>query len=152
MMFSSYYMSIIGLIRVDASDKGITKISLACEILDREENDYSRLGVKELEEYFMDHRTFFDLPLDLDGTPFQELVWKTVKDVPYGSVRTYDEIVKSINVGGEQAIKTALSNNPVPIIIPCHRIIGADGKSGDYVLGEDIKQILLKFENCVIIK
>jgi len=102
---------------------------------------------KQLEEYFNGTRKEFDLSLDPDGTEFQRQVWKELEKVPYGVTRSYIEIAR--NLGSERASRAvgmANGRNPVSIIIPCHRIIGKNGKLTGYAGGMERKKWLLIHE------
>ena len=101
----------------------------------------------ELEEYFEGKRKEFDLPLKQEGTEFQEKVWNALSKIPYGETRTYKEIAKMIgNEKASRAVGMANNKNNIPIIIPCHRVIGSNGKLVGYALGLDMKQYLLDLE------
>ncbi|MBR5087229.1 MAG: methylated-DNA--[Muribaculaceae bacterium] len=103
---------------------------------------------KQLQEYFEGERREFSLPLDLVGTEFQKKVWNTMLSIPYGTTISYKE--ESQRLGNEKAIRAvaqANGANPIPIIIPCHRVINSDGTLGGYSSGVDKKQFLLKLEN-----
>jgi len=102
---------------------------------------------KQLKEYFAGERKEFDIPLDLRGTEFQKRVWCELMNIPYGTTISYKEL--AIKVGGEnksRAVGQANSLNPVPIIIPCHRVINTGGKIGGYSCGVIIKEKLLELE------
>lgn len=93
----------------------------------------------------------FDLPLSLHGTPFQKQVWEQLRTIPYGQTRTYGEVADQ--VGGRnksRAVGGAAHVNPVAIIIPCHRMIGADGSLTGYGGGLALKQALLELEGCTV--
>ena len=101
----------------------------------------------ELEEYFDGKRKEFDLPLKQEGTEFQKKVWNALSKIPYGETRTYKEIAKMIgNEKASRAVGMANNKNNIPIIIPCHRVIGSNGKLVGYALGLDMKQYLLDLE------
>ena len=112
--------------------------------------DPARLApvIVQLREYFSRLRRAFDLPLDLRGTEFQRAVWSELLAVPYGTTVSYGEISRRIGrgPGGGRAVGAAVGANPVPIIVPCHRVIGADGSMTGYSGGLDIKVALLKLE------
>lgn len=102
----------------------------------------------ELEEYFEGKRKEFDLPLKQEGTEFQKKVWNALSKIPYGEKRTYKEIAKMIgNEKASRAVGMANNKNNIPIIIPCHRVIGSSGKLVGYALGLDMKQYLLDLES-----
>ena len=102
---------------------------------------------KQLSEYFQDYRQRFDLPLKLNGTVFQQHVWRALLNIPYGETRTYKEIALAIgNLKAVRAVGSAIGRNPISIIAPCHRVIGADGKLVGFAGGLANKEILLKIE------
>ena len=101
----------------------------------------------ELKEYFSGKRREFDLPLAPVGTDFQKQVWSALCKIPYGETMTYGQIAALIsNPKASRAVGMANHNNPIPIIIPCHRVIGANGKLIGYAGGLGIKETLLKLE------
>jgi len=105
----------------------------------------------QLDEYFSTVRQQFDLPLDLHGTTFQREVWEEVGQVPYGTTTTYSEVAKRIGrPKAARAVGAALSANLVPIVIPCHRVIGVGGKLTGYRNGIDIKAALLRMEGVLL--
>ena len=102
---------------------------------------------KELEEYFEGKRKEFDLPLEQEGTEFQKKVWEALERIPYGETRTYKDVAKMVgNEKASRAIGMANNKNSIPIIIPCHRVIGSNGKLVGYALGLDMKKYLLDLE------
>ena len=102
----------------------------------------------QLEEYFAGERKQFELKLDMHGTPFQLQVWQALRTVPYGQTASYKDIAIAINSPkAVRAVGGANNRNPVSIIVPCHRVIGADGRLIGYGGGLDIKQILLQLES-----
>jgi methylated-DNA-[protein]-cysteine S-methyltransferase len=101
----------------------------------------------QLKEYFKRERREFSLPLDIIGTDFQKRVWKELLKIPYGEVITYNQL--AINLGDKKVIRaaaTANGANPLPILIPCHRVIGSDGSLVGYGGGLEVKQKLLELE------
>lgn len=104
-------------------------------------------AVRELTEYFAGGRKAFDLPLSPHGTPFQRSVWDALTMIPYGETRTYAEIAAAVGCPkGARAVGMANHNNPVMILIPCHRVIGANGSLTGYAGGLDVKKALLTLE------
>ena len=106
-----------------------------------------REAARQLDEYFAGRRKEFDLPLAPKGTVFQQKVWQALQKIPYGTTVTYKDI--AIAVGNPlacRAVGMANHNNPIGIIIPCHRVIGANGKLTGYAGGLDKKQLLLDLE------
>lgn len=103
---------------------------------------------QELLEYFDGKRTKFDLPLDLQGTLFQKKVWEELLKIPFGSTISYSELATRIdNRNAVRAVGTANGKNPIWIIVPCHRVIGADGGLGGYAGGLEMKKQLLSLES-----
>lgn len=106
-----------------------------------------RKAAEQLADYFSGRRFAFDLPLDVEGTPFQKKVWAALKQIPYGKTRSYQEIAKAIgNPSAARAVGGANGRNPVSVIVPCHRVIASDGGWGGYSGGISIKQKLLQLE------
>ncbi|MFT4011242.1 MAG: methylated-DNA--[protein]-cysteine S-methyltransferase [Nocardioidaceae bacterium] len=105
-------------------------------------------AVRQLEEYFAGDRTDFDLPLAPEGTPFQRKVWEQLLKIGYGESASYGEIAGRLGMTGHGARAVGLANgrNPIPIVIPCHRVVGADGSLTGYGGGIERKQILLDLE------
>lgn len=99
-----------------------------------------------LDLYFSGKKPDFTPPLKPQGTPFQQKVWGELLNIPYGATVSYGEIARRIGCRSAQAIGQAVHRNPISIIIPCHRVIGADGSLTGYASGLDIKQRLLQIE------
>lgn len=101
----------------------------------------------QLDEYFQGKRTTFSLPFKLTGTPFQLAVWKELQNIPYGQTTSYKEIAQKINKPkAYRAVGMANNKNPLPIIIPCHRVIGSNGKLIGHAGGLKLKNYLLELE------
>lgn len=101
----------------------------------------------QLAEYFAGKRKSFDLPLKPEGTPFQQSVWRALREIPYGETATYGQIAERIgNRKACRAVGMANNRNPIAIIIPCHRVIGAGGSLTGYAGGLDKKEFLLELE------
>lgn len=106
--------------------------------------------IRQLDAYFAGDLEEFDLPLHLAGTPFQRAVWEQLLLIPYGETRTYGELAGSLgSTGASRAVGLANGKNPIGIIVPCHRVIGASGGLTGYGGGLDRKQRLLAFERGV---
>ena len=102
---------------------------------------------RQLEEYFAGLRAGFSLPLNPQGTAFQKKVWQQLEAIPYGQTRTYGQIAAAVGQPtASRAVGGANHNNPIAIVIPCHRVIGANGKLTGYAGGLDIKEKLLRLE------
>ncbi|MGH8776992.1 MAG: methylated-DNA--[protein]-cysteine S-methyltransferase [Jiangellaceae bacterium] len=103
---------------------------------------------RQLNEYFAGERTAFDLPLHPSGTPFQQEVWQALLTIPYGEVRSYGEIAEQIGrPGASRAVGLANGRNPIAVIVPCHRVIGASGALTGYGGGLERKRLLLDLES-----
>ena len=101
----------------------------------------------QLEEYFAGKRKNFDIPLAPKGTEFQQKVWKALTEIPYGETRTYGEIAAVIgNPKAARAVGMANNKNPIGIIVPCHRVVGANGKLVGYAGGMEKQEFLLELE------
>ena len=101
----------------------------------------------QLDEYFAGERSGFDLPLDLGGTPFQRRVWAALLEIPYGSTVTYTELAQAVGRPDiVRAVAAAVGRTPVPIVVPCHRVVGARGALTGYGGGLHRKQALLDLE------
>lgn len=107
-----------------------------------------RKAERQLSEYFSGTRRRFDLPLAPQGTPFQRAVWQALTKIPYGETRSYGEIAAQLGKpGAARAVGMANHRNPIPVIIPCHRVIGADGSLTGYAGGTENKAVLLALES-----
>lgn len=102
--------------------------------------------VRWLDRYFSGHQPTGLPPLDLHGTDFQLRVWKALLEIPYGHTVSYGELARRLGCRSAQAVGQAVGKNPVAIIVPCHRVVGADGSLTGYAYGLDIKQKLLQLE------
>ncbi len=104
-------------------------------------------AVRQLGEYFAGERTDFDLPLEPAGTPFQLRVWETLRDIPYAETINYGQLANRIgNPNASRAVGLANGRNPISIVVPCHRVIGANGSLTGYGGGLDRKRTLLELE------
>ena len=107
----------------------------------------TNLAATQLQEYLAGQRRMFDVPLAPSGTPFQQEVWRALELIPYGETRTYSQVAESIGrPGAARAVGSANNANPIPIIIPCHRVVPASGGVGGYAYGQEMKRMLLKLE------
>jgi len=106
-----------------------------------------RLAGRQLTEYFRGKRREFDFPLELRGTRFQERVWEALLSIPYGQTRSYGQIARALGVpGAARAVGGANHANQVAIVVPCHRVINADGSLGGYGGKPEVKRMLLDLE------
>ncbi|SES95060.1 methylated-DNA-[protein]-cysteine S-methyltransferase/epoxyqueuosine reductase [Salinibacillus kushneri] len=103
--------------------------------------------MQQFEKYFSGERTQFEFSYELYGTPFQKQVWSALKDIPYGETRTYKDIAHIIGApSAQRAVGGAVNRNPLPILLPCHRVVGSNGNMTGYAGGIDKKAFLLKLE------
>lgn len=147
MIYSYTTQSPVGALTVTADEDSIISLLFGDGGM-TEPNGVILNALRQLEEYFSGSRKSFDLPINPHGTPFQRSVWAALCDIPYGKTRTYGEI--AANIGSEKACRAvgmANNRNPIAIIIPCHRVIGANGKLVGYAGGLEVKRFLLELEN-----
>lgn len=112
-----------------------------------EETELIQKCKQELDEFFEGKRKTFDLPLAPEGTAFQKRVWDALREIPYGETRTYKDIAIAVDSPkGFRAVGMANNKNPIAIIVPCHRVIGSNGKLVGYAAGMEIKTWLLALE------
>src|ERR1700742_1259648 len=145
------WQSPIGSLGIVASERGIVRIQFAHEQdaskVRADADEITRSCIRELEDYFAGRRRDFTVPLDLRGTPFQLACWNALLRIPYGEIRTYAE--QAVIVGspkGFRAVGAANGSNPIPIIVPCHRVLATGGKLGGYGGGLELKERLLRLE------
>lgn len=151
MLKNKYYKSPIGIINVLYVEEGVYKITLVKSIpkdyFEERKNDLGDKVISELKEYFNGQRKIFDFPLVIIGTDFQRTVWKELRKISYGEIKTYSDIAKNIGKPNAcRAVGNANNKNPFMIVIPCHRVIGKNKKSGGYAFGVDIRDKLLELE------
>ena len=109
--------------------------------------EWARQAARELEQYAAGKLQKFTVPVDAQGTPFQQQVWKALREIPYGETRSYGQIARQIGKPkAARAVGMANHDNPVALITPCHRVIASDGSLGGYALGLDKKFQILRME------
>ena len=141
----------VGRLRIDADDAGICGVNRTEEALCPPEEPLLEDCARQLAEYFSGARRVFDLPLHPVGTAFRMKVWSELQQIPYGQTTTYGELARRVgNARGARAVGGANHHNPISIIIPCHRVIGADGSLTGYGGGLDMKEALLRLEGSLI--
>jgi methylated-DNA-[protein]-cysteine S-methyltransferase len=140
--------------RMTASSAGIRTIDFHCSTpvpaIRNDSNSLIAETARQLRAYFEGRLRQFDVPLDLQGTDFQKRVWRQLVTIPYGETRSYAQVAAAI--GASRAVRaTGAANgaNPVPIIVPCHRVIGATGRLTGYGGGLPLKKRLLELEGAV---
>ncbi len=155
-----YMDSPVGVLKLVAHDQALVavmwdnedhkRVRLAELVEDRQHPMLHKVK-QQLQEYFAGQRQQFDLPLDFQGTAFQQQVWQALLSIPYGETRSYKEI--AVQLGNEKAVRAvgaANGKNPISIIAPCHRVIGSSGALVGFAGGLDKKQILLSLEQSQI--
>ena len=146
-----YYNSPISRLGIADDGEAITNIFLpyanAPEDFVVKETPLIKEAVKQLSEYFSGKRKVFDLPVKYDGTTFIKKVYSALQAIPYGETRTYKQIAESTGIKrAYRAVGMVNHRNPIPIIIPCHRVIGSNGQMTGYAGGIDVKVRLIELE------
>ena len=146
-----YFKSKIGTLELTCDGEMILALSVADDKdVDKDPENSCMLCQKafqQLQEYFAGSRTKFDLPISPIGSRLQTNVWNCLKEIPYGSTISYSEIASAAGCKSVRAVATAVGKNPLPIIIPCHRVIRKSGALGKFSLvGPEVKDFLLKLE------
>lgn len=147
-MKKAYYDTIFGTARIIYENNILYGLSIVDEeILENEKNEFTDKVYKELNEYFEGNRKEFDIDYSFLGTEFQIKVWKVLETIPYGETFTYLDVAKKIgNPKASRAVGMACNKNHIWIIVPCHRVIGSNGKMVGYAHGVDMKAKLLEIE------
>jgi methylated-DNA-[protein]-cysteine S-methyltransferase len=150
-----YYSNLVGWLELRVTSRGVRSIDFIPspdKTLTDIDNEMARSVAHELDEYFQGLRRDFTVDLDLDeGTDFQRQVWEELRRIPYGETRSYGEVAAAVGVPkGARAVGSSNKRNPVPIIVPCHRVIKSDGGLGGYDSGLDVKRKLLELEGVSI--
>ena len=145
------YTSPVGKLLLVGDEAGLQRIQFECNIkIDKnwtENSAFFKPTINQLEEYFSNKRKSFNLQLNPKGTDFQKSVWKRLEKIEFGKTKYYAEIANEINnPKAARAIGMANNKNPIPIIIPCHRVIGKNGSLTGFAGGLDVKQQLLELE------
>lgn len=151
MKYCFSYHTAIGKLYISTEEASVIRISFAEDArkdVIREETDIMKQTFSQLEEYLKGERTSFDLQLNPAGTPYQRKVWSVLSSIPYGEVWSYKRVAEAAgNPKASRAVGMANNKNPIMIVIPCHRVIGANGKLVGYAGGLEVKERLLKLEN-----
>jgi len=165
-IFCASFESPIGVIYIASTEKGLCKIAIprdskssffgwinsnfqTDEIVDDRKKNSS--AIRQLNEYFIGKRSKFELDIDLIGTPFQQKIWTEVAKTPYGTTTTYKQIAKRVHTRGYRSVGASVSKNPLPIVIPCHRVVGSNSKLIGYAGGIKLKEYLLRLEGIIIV-
>ncbi len=150
MKYVYYNDTIVGEVGVVEEDGYIIEVLVNEKIKDAEIKltNLIQETFDQLDDYFKGKRKEFDIKIKLKGTSFQQKVWEELVRIPYGSTLSYKDIATKIgNMKASRAVGKANNKNPIPIIVPCHRVIGKNGKLVGYAMGLEIKQMLLDLEN-----
>ena len=152
MIFHYTYDTMLGSVTFVEEDGALLAISTSCLYEGIcQETDTIKEAHQQLTEYLKGERKTFDLPLNLKGTDFQKQVWKALCDIPYGETRSYKQIAESIgNPKAVRAVGMANNRNPLLIVVPCHRVIGGNGKLVGYGAGIEKKEFLLRLEKSLL--
>lgn len=147
-----FYNTILGKVGIVDNGSAITNLYFNKDNIDEDmilnETELIKKAFTQLEEYLCKNRRDFDIPICPSGTPFMNLVWNELCNIKYGETCSYGEIAEKIgNPKGARAVGLANNRNPIPIFIPCHRVIGKNGKMVGYSGGLDIKEKLLNLES-----
>ena len=147
----------VGKLQLVASDSALVAILWENDNVDRVRLPVMTLNLdhsilnrveKQLTEYFRGDRSKFDIPLDPLGTDFQKQVWHELRRIPFGQTKSYGEIARSIgSPNAQRAVGAANGRNPISIVVPCHRVIGSNGKLTGFAGGLKAKATLLQLEN-----
>ena len=146
------YISIVetehGRLKITANDCAVLGIMPVKEEIFQNENEISSDAAKQIGEYFVNIRKELDFPVELRGTPFQLEVWNLLRQIPYGHTMTYGQVAN--HLGRPKAVRAvgqAVGRNPCLIVIPCHRVLGRNGKLTGFSAGIEWKKRLLSLEN-----
>ena len=141
----------VGRLLLCADEAGLVEIRFGAREIRTDETEILLRAERELREYFAGERRGFDVPLHPSGTAFQTRVWNGLRAIPYGKTVTYGELARRIGQpNAARAVGMANHANPLPIIVPCHRVIGADGRLTGYAGGLEIKRKLLELEGIYV--
>jgi len=152
-IYYSHVNSPVGPLLVAVCDRGLVALEFGRGKIPAgwvESDEKTAPYVRQLKEYFAGRRRQFDLPLDLRGTDFQKRCWRELLKIPYGETRSYADIARAIgNPAAVRAVGLANGQNPIAIIVPCHRVIGSDGSLTGYGGGLETKRKLLELEGAL---
>ena len=142
----------IGTFGIVASERGLTSVRWSANGLPDDSSPLLDEAAAQLDAYFKGELTSFDLPLDLEGTEFQRECWFALATIPYGQTVSYGEQARRLGLGADaaRAVGAANGQNPVPIVLPCHRVIGADGSLTGFGGGLHRKRFLLEHEGALL--
>jgi methylated-DNA-[protein]-cysteine S-methyltransferase len=143
----AYYSSPIGFVEIAATSEAISSVNFTSESTDNDSSPLLSIALEQMDEYFEGSRKEFQLPLAPEGTDFQKRVWSELLNIPYGATCSYLDVARALgDANAIRAVGAANGRNPISIIIPCHRVIGADGSLTGYGGGLWRKEWLLRHE------
>jgi methylated-DNA-[protein]-cysteine S-methyltransferase len=157
--YRAAWLSPIGKLHFIASDQALLCLAFdqnreACQCrlglgeMEEGENQVIGRAKRELGEYFAGQRRFFEVPIDLQGTEFQQRAWQALRCIPFGATISYQQQARELGTAGAvRATGTANGRNPIAIIVPCHRVVRSDGSLGGYAGGVEVKARLLELES-----
>lgn len=161
MLYSTRISTALGVIRLFADEQGLTRIDLPGtadgrpDSVPRPEPTAKEgclvIAARQIREYCAGERTVFDLPLSVTGTAFQRQVWDIIRRIPYGRTMSYGGVASELGSAGKaRAVGGAAHANSLPLVIPCHRVVGADGSLTGFGSGLEMKEQLLRLEKNVL--
>ncbi|MBI2183427.1 MAG: methylated-DNA--[protein]-cysteine S-methyltransferase [Thaumarchaeota archaeon] len=154
------FKSLFGIVHIAVTDKGVCMLDLNVDeskfkktlearfrrIAEKDDKALQTVA-KHVSRYLQGEKTSFTGPIDLRGTPFQLKVWRHLQSIPYGKAETYREVAQAIGTpNAYRAVGNACGANPVPLMVPCHRVLASGNKIGGYGLGPEVKKKLLEIE------
>lgn len=146
------FSSPIGAVRLTEEDGSITRIELIDATDETTATPLQREAARQILAFLRGERQQLEFPIRMVGTSFQQRVWHALRQIPYGTTRTYGEVAAEIgNPRASRAIGMACNKNPLLLIVPCHRVIGVNGKLTGFAYGTDAKQRLLELEEGTIL-
>lgn len=150
MKHTRFMETALGLIEISEKDGFVTELFFAKntqKTADGSQTPVLKEAERQITEYLSGKRKVFDLPLAADGTDFQKVIWEALRKIPYGETRSYKQVAEMIGKPkASRAVGMANNKNPILIVTPCHRVIGANGKLVGYAAGLAVKEKLLKLE------
>ena len=143
------YATPLGRITLQSDEAGITRLAFGADVLEgtRVSNTVMNRCASQMQEYLAGKRQAFDVPLSIHGSDFQLSVWSEIAKIPYGEQATYSQIAERIGKpSAYRAVGSAANKNPLPILVPCHRVVGSNGALVGYAFGLKLKEFLINLE------
>ncbi|WP_223789248.1 methylated-DNA--[protein]-cysteine S-methyltransferase [Marinicella meishanensis] len=152
-LYTDHLTTDLGLVEITADDQGIHSVYFVDQAQAVQANALTNRAKSQLREYFAGQRQSFDLPLAPQGTEFQQRVWQALLTIPYGQLASYRDMAQQLQQPkAVRAVGAANGKNPISIIVPCHRVIGANGSLTGYAGGLERKRWLLQHESSDLFK